>query len=84
MYGLADVLYLEIVLPRSVMITFLACTVTLLPTLRGTELPPPCDSRIYTTRHCIVCSCAVHKNCAAPGLEKRGRSRAFGYLQNLP
>ena len=59
------------------MITFLACTVTLLPpniTSRGTELPPPRDSRIYTTRYCIVCSCAV-QNCAAPGLEKRGRSR---------
>ena len=26
----------------------------------------------------------MHKNCAAPGLEKRGRSRALGYLHNLP
>ena len=87
MYGLADVLYLEIVLLRSVMITFLACTVTLLPqntTSKGTELPPPRDSRVYTTRHCIMCSCAMHKNCAAPGLVKRGRSPALGYLRNLP
>ena len=48
MYGLADVMMIWR-LYWSVMITSLACTVTLLPqniTLTGTELPPPHDSRI--------------------------------------
>ena len=30
-----------------------------------------------------MCSCAVHKNCAAPGLEKHGRNRALGCLHKI-